>query len=83
VYGKLHLVLGDKEKALDCFARALEIYDEIKQYDINYYQTCYEYGRAKRDAEMLGKALAWFERVGNAPWVMRIRECMEERGKSG
>jgi len=83
VYGKLHLALDDKEKALDCFARALEIYDEIKKHDSDYYKTCYEYGRAKRDAEMLGKALAWFERIGNAHWVMRIRECMEERGKSG
>jgi hypothetical protein len=62
----------------DCFARALEIYKEIKEHDSDYYKTCYEYGRATGDAEMLRKALAWFERVGNAHWVKQIRKCIAE-----
>jgi tetratricopeptide (TPR) repeat protein len=76
IYGKLYMAVGDRVEALDCFARAIEIFEQIKKRDNSYYRTYYEYGKAREDPAMLKNALAWFEHTGNAHWVMRIKKCL-------
>ena len=78
IYGKLYMAVGDRVEALDCFARAIEIFEQIKKRDNSYYRTYYEYGKAREDPAMLKNALAWFEHTGNAHWVMRIKKCLEQ-----
>ncbi|MEM3493683.1 MAG: tetratricopeptide repeat protein, partial [Thermoplasmata archaeon] len=74
VSGKLLVAEGNLVEGEKPLANAVEIYESIGKFDTDYHKTLFELGKLRRDRELLGKVLGFFERIGNKVWVGKVRE---------
>ncbi|MEM3444980.1 MAG: tetratricopeptide repeat protein, partial [Thermoplasmata archaeon] len=74
VSGKLLVAEGNLGEGEEALAKAVEIYEKIGILDMDYHKTLFELGKIRKNKELLEKALAFFERIGNKVWADKVRE---------
>ncbi|MEM3395940.1 MAG: tetratricopeptide repeat protein [Thermoplasmata archaeon] len=77
VKGELHIKKGEIEEGVASLRNAIAISEEMGAYDISYYETLFEIGKWTKDRQMIEKALAFFEKIGNASLIEKARKELE------
>ncbi|MCX8174132.1 MAG: tetratricopeptide repeat protein, partial [Thermoplasmata archaeon] len=82
VSAKFFAAKGNIDKAEKELEKAVENYESIGKLDKDYYEAIFELGVVRKDRDLLEKALAFSEKIGNEPWAARVRKELEKTRNS-
>ncbi|MCX8173417.1 MAG: tetratricopeptide repeat protein [Thermoplasmata archaeon] len=74
VRGECLLKKGAVAEGIASLRTAIAILEEMGAYDISYYETLFEIGKWTKDKQIMEKALAFFERIGNVTLIEKARK---------